>query len=400
MSTGTGMSRGAGIGMGRTVRRAGAATAAAALLLGTAAAGAASAAETTPQSWEYQALKLGAAQRLAQGEGVTVAVLDTGVEADHPALKGKVTTGPDYIGDGSDSDEADNEGRHGTAMASDVLKVAPKAKILSIRVTDGSGEPGYSKGGNPVAQGINYAIEHGADVISMSIGDQLLGSSYDEDEADALGRAALAGVPVLASAGNNGDLFNDAQYPAGYPGVIAVAALQPGGTRAAFSTVRTYNAVAAPGVDIMSASNTGGYATIDGTSPATALASGVVALMLSHNDKLTPAQVRTILTTTAGHAAQGHSPLDGYGVIDAPAAIEAAEKPPADRTEPVAYKGEEHLGTPDGTSKTKHPELDTEMVTIGGGAAAVGLLMAVGAVLIGRAGRRRATPAGGRAVTR
>ncbi|MEV6385306.1 S8 family serine peptidase [Streptomyces sp. NPDC051773] len=380
---------------GMTLRRTGVVTSAAALLLATAAPGTASAAETTPQSWEYQALKLGPAQQLAQGEGITVAVLDTGVQADHPALKGKVTTGPDYIGEGSDSEEADNEGRHGTAMASDVLKVAPKAKILSLRVTDGSGEPGYSEGGNPVAQGIDYAIEHGADVISMSIGDQLLGNSYDEDETDALGRAALAGVPVLASAGNNGDLFNDAQYPAGYPGVIAVAALQQDGTRAAFSTVRTYNAVAAPGVDIMSASSSGGYATIDGTSPATALASGVVALMLSRNDELTPAQVRTILTTTAGHADRGHSPLDGYGVIDAPAAIEAAAKPPADRTEPVAYQGEEHLGTPDGTSKTKHPALETDLVAIGGGAAAVGLLMAVGAVFVGRAGRRRTAQVAG-----
>ncbi|MDT0573536.1 S8 family serine peptidase [Streptomyces sp. DSM 3412] len=381
---------------GTTIRRTGVITATAALLLATATMGSASAAETIPRSWEHQALKLDAAQRLAQGEGITVAVLDTGVEADHPALKGRVTTGPDYIGEGSDSEEADNEGRHGTAMASDVLKVAPKAKILSLRVTDGSGEPGYSEGGDPVAQGINYAIEHDADVISMSIGDQLLGNSYDEDVTDALGRAALAGVPVLASAGNSGDLFNDAQYPAGYPGVIAVAALQQDGTRAAFSTVRTYNAVAAPGVDIMSASNSGGYATIDGTSPATALASGVVALMLSRNDKLTPAQVRTILTTTAGHAAQGHSPLDGYGVIDAPAAIEASGKPPADRTEPVAYKGEEHLAAPDGTSKTKHPELETDLVAIGGGAAAVGLLMAVGAVFLGRAGRRRtARVAGG-----
>lgn len=199
---------------GTTMRRTGVLASTAALLLATAATGTASAAETTPRSWEYQALKLGAAQQVAQGEGVTVAVLDTGVDADHPALKGKVTTGPDYIGEGSDSEEADNEGRHGTAMASDVLKVAPKAKILSLRVTDGSGEPGYSKGGNPIAQGIDYAIEHGADVISMSIGDQMLGNSYDEDETDALGRAALAGVPVLASAGNNGDLFNDAQYPA------------------------------------------------------------------------------------------------------------------------------------------------------------------------------------------
>ncbi|MBD9727563.1 hypothetical protein PV755_29645 [Streptomyces caniscabiei] len=90
----------------------------------------------------------------------------------------------------------------------------------------------------------------------------------------------------------------------------------------------------------MSASSSGDCATIDATSPATAQAQ---------------AQVRTILTTTAGHVDRGHSPLGGYGVIDAPAAIGAAARPSADRTEPVGCQGEGHLGPPGGTSKTKHP---------------------------------------------
>lgn len=93
-------------------------------------------------------------------------------------------------------------------------------------------------------------------------------------------------------------------------------------------------------------------------------------------------------------------PLDGYGVIDVPAAIGAAARPSADRTEPVAYQGEEHPGTPDGTPKTKHPALKTDLVAIGGGAAAVGLLMAVGAVFVGRSGRRRAAQVAGGAGAR
>ncbi|MDX2935456.1 S8 family peptidase [Streptomyces ipomoeae] len=360
-------------------------------LSGTALAAPRAATETVPQSWEYQALNLAEAQQAAQGEGVTVAVLDSGVEADHPALAGKVTTGPDYVDDGLKPGDP-KWGDHGTAMASDVLKVAPKAEILSVRITNGDEESFY-RGTSVIARGIDYAIEHGADVISMSIGGELLGDSYDEEEADALGRAAQAGIPVLASAGNSGDEFNEAQYPAGYPGVIAVAALQQNGTRAEFSTVRTYNSVAAPGVAIMSAKNTGGYEPINGTSPATALTAGVVALMKSENPDLTSAQVRSILTTTAGHASLGPSPLDGYGEIDAAAAVEAAAKPPADRTVPVAYKGEEHLATPDGTPKTKHPALQTDLVTIGGGAAAVGLVMLIGSLLLARASRRRARAA-------
>ncbi|MDT0541290.1 MULTISPECIES: S8 family serine peptidase [Streptomyces] len=365
----------------------------AAALLGLAAPGTAygapGAAEAVPSSWEYQAMGLAAAQRAAQGEGITVAVLDSGVEADHPSLRGKVTEGPDYIRDGLRPGDPE-WGDHGTAMASDVLKVAPKAQILSVRVTNGDEKPRVIEGGSPIAQGIDYAVDHGADVISMSIGGELLGNSYDEQEAAALARAAQKGIPVLASAGNDGDMFNDAQYPAAYPGVIAVAALQQNGSRAEFSTVRTYTAVAAPGVDIMSAKNTGGYETINGTSPATALTSGVVALMLSQNGKLTPAQVRTILTSTARHPSGGHNALVGYGPVDAAAAVTASATPPVDETAPVAYQGKKRLATPDGTPKTKNPPLEMPLVGIGLGAAAVGLLMITGAVLITRAARRSA----------
>ncbi|MFF7653239.1 S8 family serine peptidase [Streptomyces sp. NPDC007983] len=360
-------------------------------VLGVAAAPPAAAAGPTPTSWEAKALGLASAQRTAQGEGVKVAVLDSGVMTNHVALHGKVTTGPDFLKDGLRPGDP-RWGGHGTAMASDVLKVAPKASILSVRVIDDKEDHGgeIRQGISPVAQGIDYAVDHGADVISMSLGGEMFGDSYDEDEVDALARAAQKGVPVIASAGNEGDMFNDASYPAGYPGVIAVAATQQNGSRAEFSTVRTYNSVAAPGVAIMSAKNTGGYEPVNGTSPAAALTSGVVALMLSHNDKLTPAQVRTLLTKTAHHPAGGRDALVGYGPIDAAAAVQAAAKPPADGTVPVKYTGKEHLATPDGTPKTQHPPLETDLVTIGLGAAGVGLLMVIGAVLITRAGRRAA----------
>ncbi|MFI0816409.1 S8 family peptidase [Streptomyces sp. NPDC021098] len=379
-----------------TGARLGAAATAAVLgsVLGVVAAPPAAAATPTPTSWEAKALGLASAQATAQGEGIKVAVLDSGVMTNHVALNGKVTTGPDFLKDGLKPGDP-RWGGHGTAMASDVLKVAPKASILSVRVIDDKKDHGgeIRQGISPVAQGIDYAVDHGADVISMSLGGEMFGDSYDEDEVDALARAAQKGIPVVASAGNEGDMFNDASYPAGYPGVIAVAATQQGGGRAEFSTVRTYNSVAAPGVAIMSAKNTGGYEPVNGTSPAAALTSGVVALMLSHNDKLTPAQVRTVLTKTAHHPAGGRDALVGYGPIDAAAAVRAAAKPPADGTVPAKYTGKEHLATPDGTPKTQHPPLETDLVTIGLGSAGVGLLMVIGAVLITRAGRRRAAAA-------
>ncbi|MGW5482127.1 S8 family peptidase [Streptomyces sp. NPDC004008] len=355
----------------------------------------------TPVGWEGEALGLSAAQQQSQGNGVMVALLDSGVVAGHPALKGKVTTGPDYRKDGLEPGDSD-WGQHGTAMASDVLKVAPKAKILSVRVTsDKDNEKTHLKeledlrkrGKSPVAEGIRYAVDHGADVISMSIGSADGFDDFDDEEAEALAYAIRGGVTVLASAGNSGDKLNENSYPAGYAGVIAVAATKPGGGRADFSTVHTYNDVAAPGVGIASAKNTGGYESVNGTSPACALAAGVVALMYAKNPKLTPAQVNDVLIATTHRPAGGGSALLGYGPINADAAVKAAAAPPKDATGPVAYKGREHLATPDGTPKAKHAPLEQGLWMTGLVAAGAGLAFLIGGGLLARSGRRN-VPAG------
>ncbi|MFI1203568.1 S8 family peptidase [Streptomyces sp. NPDC020883] len=350
------------------------------------------AAAATPPSWETQALGLDAAHTIAQGDGITVAVLDSGVQANHPVLSGRVTTGPDFFNDGLQPGDP-HWGAHGTEMASDVLKVAPQAKILSVRVLDDSDDhQGQQRENNPLANGINYAVDHGANVISMSLGGELWGN-YNEDEVEALARAANKGIPVIASAGNEGQEFNDASFPAGYAGVIAVAATQKNGSRADFSTVRTYNSVAAPGVDITSAKNTGGFTTSTGTSPAAALTSGVVALMLSHNHQLTPAQVRQILTSTAHHPSGGRNPLVGAGVINAVAAVQGATNPPADQTTPTTYTGTKYPAGTDSTPRTQHPPIPMAEMTVAYCVAAVGLLMIAAAVLVGTRARKRAKTA-------
>ncbi|GAA3819960.1 type VII secretion-associated serine protease mycosin [Streptomyces coacervatus] len=350
----------------------------------------------TPVSWESSALGLPAAQELSQGAGVTVAVLDSGVVADHPALKGHVTSGPDYRKDGLEEGDPD-WGYHGTAMASDVLKVAPKARILAVRVlSDKDNEKDAAKRikelngkPSPVAQGIRYAVDHGADIISMSLGSADGFVNYSDEDTQAVAYALRHGVTLLASAGNSGGKLNDISYPAGYAGVIAVAATQRGGTRADFSTVHTYNDVAAPGVAIMSAKNTGGYATIDGTSPACALAAGVVALMHAKNPKLTPAQANDVLIATTHRPAGGGSAVLGYGPINAAAAVKAAASPPKDMAGAVAYKGKEHLGTPDGTPKTKDAPLEQSLWMTGLVAAGLGLAFLLGGVLLALSGRRK-----------
>ncbi|OEV11046.1 S8 family peptidase [Streptomyces nanshensis] len=355
-------------------------------------------AKSPSPTWESRALKLKDAHKKAQGEGVKVALIDSGV-ADHPALDGKVTTGPNLLQDGVHKGDA-KFGVHGTAMASNILQAAPKAHILSIRVIDD--DPSNDSDlrnatDNPMARAIQYAVDQDVDVISLSIGGDTMGDTFDEKDTAALAVASGANVPVVAASGNEADELNDTSYPAAYPSALAVAAFKKGGAHADFSNVHTYNAISAPGVGITSASNTGGWEKIQGTSPATALTSGVVACMLSAapEHRLSPGQVRTILTRTAHHPPGGFNPVFGYGRIDAAAAVRAAAQPPREETKSRAHKGAAHLAKPDGIEPTQHPAWDVATLTVGLLASAAGGGMVAGAVLIARRARRTDGPATG-----
>ncbi|MER7130476.1 S8 family peptidase [Streptosporangium saharense] len=381
----------------------------AALLVGTAAPALAEA----PHGWELQVMKVRQAQTLAQGKGVTVAVLDTGVMKNHPAFRGRVTSGPDFVGGGARPGRP-YWGEHGTAMASSVLNVAPQARVLSVRViwdhedparkrveelakkSKKAGEEESRKWAGAVAKGIRYAVDHHAKVISMSLGtDEWSWVGYEEDTAAAVDYASSKGVVVVASSGNGGstdltdlDANNRVSYPAAFPSVIGVAAAGPDGARAEFSQVHTYTTIAAPGVDIYAARNTGGYRSGSGTSPAAALTSGTVALMLSRNPKLTVAQIREILTRTAMKPPAGYTLYLGHGIIDAAAAVQAAgSPPPATRT--AAYTGKKYLGGGPVGSPVDHPPIDSDYLIVGGAGLGVGLLCLVGAFFLFRRPRPR-----------
>ncbi|MEU7892129.1 S8 family serine peptidase [Nonomuraea sp. NPDC049152] len=370
-----------------------------------------------PQGWEQTAMRVPAAQRLAQGKGVTVAVLDTGVVAGHPEFRGRVTSGPDYIGGGARPGQP-YWGEHGTSMTSSVLKVAPQSRVLSVRViwdhldparkkvdefikdNDFKSAEKVGKPGNALAKGIHYAVDKGAKVISMSLGSDEWGwGGYEDDTAAAVDYALGKGVILLASAGNGGstdrndiDANNVVSYPAAYPGVIGVAASGPTGRRADFSQVHTYTTIAAPGVDIWAANNKGAYDSGNGTSPACALAAGTVALMLSRNPDLTPRQVRDILVTTAKRPTATYTTFLGFGVIDAAAAVQAAGG--AKAVKAVPYKGKKYFGQGPTDQTTKNAPLDTEYLVIGGVAAGIGLICLVGAFFLLR--RRSSAKSGHR----
>ncbi|MFB6938526.1 S8 family peptidase [Streptomyces chartreusis] len=354
-----------------------------------------SAAENAPIGWESAALDLQKAHAITEGEGVTVAVLDSGINPDHPALKGRVTkVGPDFYDSDGLTTGDQGYGVHGTAMVSDVLKIAPKAEIITARVINDSHDEKIERsetGVSPIAEGIDFAVENGANVISLSLGGGVI-NELRGDELAAAARAVQKGVTLLAAPGNSGDEDNEGNYPAGYANVISVAATKQGGQRADFSTVRTHNTIAAPGVGIMSANNEGGYRPVNGTSPATALAAGVTALMLAENPDLTPAQTRAILMRTADHPPGGHNPLVGAGQINAASAVGAVANPPKIDTAPREYKGDvKHFASPTGAEKVSHAPLETELVTIGLAVAGGGLLLVLcGGLLFRKSKRQRA----------
>ena len=294
--------------------------------------------------WPVAYLNLPQAQQLSTGSGVTVALLDSGVVQGRADLTGQVTTGPDYAG-GIEQPGQAGWGEHGTCMASIIaghgrdgggdgmLGVAPGSHILSVRVLRDDDAPDFGQPGTdqtPISDGIKYAVNHGAQVISMSLGDdQSDGGDDSSEESDAIRYALAHNVVVVAAAGNGATEGNPISYPGGDRGVITVAAVDSSGDHASFSTTGWDVAVAAPGVNLpCDAYNSDDeYMEGSGTSQATAYVSGVVALIKAENPVLSPEQIRTVLEQTASDKpAGGRDDEIGFGVINPVAALQAAKK--------------------------------------------------------------------------
>lgn len=295
------------------------------------------------QEWALDALHTQQVWQTTKGKGITVAVLDTGVDGTHPDLAGNVLPGRDLVGFGARRGDRP-WARHGTAMAgiiaghghgtgdSDgVIGVAPEAKILPVRViledTDPARNQARSTRGNALAEGIRWAADHGADVINLSLGDDSSSAHPEAAEDNAVQYALKKGVVVVASAGNGGEKGDHVSYPAAYPGVVAATAVDRYGTRASFSTRRWYATVSAPGVDVVIADPDRKYYEGWGTSAASAFVSGAVALIKAAHPGLTPPQIKQLLEKTARNAPTGgRDDSRGFGFIDPAAAIKAAAK--------------------------------------------------------------------------
>ncbi|MFE4549499.1 type VII secretion-associated serine protease mycosin [Streptomyces sp. NPDC056785] len=355
------------------------------------------------QQWALDALHTQQAWRTTKGGGITVAVLDTGVDDQHPDLVGNVLPGKDMVGFGAHRGERP-WARHGTAMAGiiaghghgaghgdGVLGIAPEAKILPVRVIledgDSSRTRARSTRGNALAEGIRWAADHGADVINLSLGDDSKSAHPEPAEDAAVQYALKKGAVVVASAGNGGEKGDHISYPAAYPGVIAAAAVDRYGTHASFSTRRWYATVSAPGVDVVIADPDDRYYEGWGTSAASAFVSGAVALVKAARPGLSPAQIKTLLEDTARNAPEGgRDDSRGFGFIDPVAAIQAAGRLKKGDPQAAAY-GQKYFGAGPDAPRAGH-EASGWAGPVAGGA---GVVLLAAAVLLWR-GRGTGAP--------
>jgi type VII secretion-associated serine protease mycosin len=340
--------------------------------------------------WHLSALKVTQAHRLTTGEGVTVAVVDSGVEP-HRDLRGRLlpstTIVPDQSGNRRRTDDS-----HGTQMAGVIaavghgsgdgaLGVAPGAKILPIEIQ------GLDKYASPtdVGRSIKSAIEGGADVVNVS-----LATAPDDVMDAAIKLAAERDVLVVASIGNtNKDIYGG--YPALIPGVLAVGGSDQNGDHADVSIRDKAIEVCAPSDDIVSTGLRNRYSIGTGTSDSTAIVSGAAALVRSKFPDLSAQEVAHRLTATADdNGPPGRDDECGYGVLNIVKAL-TADVPPLDPTAAPTTPPAGNPTPPDNATPSAEAAPDTEPASSAAplvGGAVIGVLT-LGGLLAFLVTRRR-----------
>ncbi|HEX4094916.1 MAG TPA: S8 family serine peptidase [Trebonia sp.] len=386
----------------------------------------------TPSAAEWWLPALGAAAAWraapAAGAGVTIAVLSTGVDAAHPDLTGVVTTGPDFASTGRRPGQAfwGDEGTavasliaghgHGRGGASGITGIAPGARILSVPVTVEYNDPlaadAAVTGRLPaaIAAGIRYAVAHRATVIALPLDPAEMATAgsgaVDGSRAEraAVAYAVARDVLLVAPAGDDRDGGNAVNYPAAYPGVLAVGATARNGALAPFSNTRSYVALTAPGavgpspgpgaaaasvtVGLTVAAPDGGYQTLASTDMSAALTAGVAALIRGRYPWLTAAEViraiqggasAPVSGDGAAAAGRGHGALNAARALTQAAAIAAAHPRPVRQT---ATPTPTPTPTAVRTAPARHPASTAKAAAPGGAVRAVLLDVLIAACVL------------------
>ncbi|WP_405894325.1 type VII secretion-associated serine protease mycosin [Streptomyces sp. NBC_00104] len=310
------------------------------LLVGTA--GAPAYAESIrQQQWFLDAMKAEEMWQTSTGKGITVAVVDTGVDPDNPDLKGRVLDGKDFAPSSRAGDEHTDYDGHGTGMAgliagtgalesgNGALGLAPDADILPVRMPD-DGDVSPFEVSAYFSKSIRYAVDSGAQVINVSMGGGIKSPELTEAVRYALDKGSL----VFAATGNDADKQHHVNPLAATPGVIAVAAVGKNLRRASWSQYGPEVDVSAPGEDMVHACGSEtGLCKTSGTSDATAIASASAALIWSKHPTWTNNQVLRVMLNTIGAPTDGAKRNDsiGYGIVRPRIALQNPGDPgPAD----------------------------------------------------------------------
>lgn len=292
------------------------------------------------QAWHFKAIGADAAWSVTRGERrVKVAVLDTGVDLVHPDLQANLdmTNARNLIENNRTPDDDFGHGTHVAGLVAAVAGngigacgVAPGVLVTPYRVlgADGTGTS------TTTILALDAAVAAGCKIVNLSLGSP----SRSDVEADAIARAQAKGVLIVAAAGNEAADGNYVEYPAAYPGVLAVGATDRTDARALFSNFGSYVSITAPGVDILSTLPTrfagagslyGPYGYLSGTSMASPIVAGAAALVASAQPNLTGAQIADRLLSSAkakglsATDAPGFNPFFGHGILQAGAALQA-----------------------------------------------------------------------------
>jgi filamentous hemagglutinin family protein len=281
-----------------------------------------------PAQYMLEKLKISDVHRMVRGTNVPIAVIDSEIDVTHPDLEGAVTNRFDAVG------APENSHAHGTGMAGAIaahrrlLGTAPAARLLAVHAfsttTATAGSTTFD-----VLKGINWSVQEGARIINMSFA-----GPRDPSLERALKAAYDKGIVLIAAAGNAGPK-SPPLFPGADPYVIAVTATDVDDKLFTGANRGKYISVAAPGVDILVPAPEGEYQMTTGTSVAAAEVSGIVALLLERNPKLTPADIRRILTASAKRLAPGERDDNfGSGLIDPLQALQLADPRIATTTPP------------------------------------------------------------------
>ncbi|MFI9643690.1 S8 family serine peptidase [Micromonospora sp. NPDC051925] len=303
---------------------------------------------TTP-SWAQQVLAPEQVWPSSQGSGVTVAVLGSGVDGDHPQLRGRVETGFDAVrGNGPADTDCSGQGTRvaGLIVArqtgpSPFAGLAPSARVLPVRVVDDQAFGDTPVDAAVLARGITWAVDRGARVVAVTV-------AVDRDAETlrtSVRRAADRGVVVVAASGDRGGDGNPVSYPAGYPEVVAVGAIGPDGRRWRKAQYGPYLDLVAPGVAVTTTQRGSGLVeAADGTALACGFVAATAALTLAKRAGTSRSEVIRLLTVTAvpgaDRAEYGHGTVNPYGAINDRLLPEARPVPPpfrpaVDRPDPA-----------------------------------------------------------------